>query len=447
MADSSIVDHLNSLGKASDLTSRAALATSYGYVKDPSEYIAAAAKGTNADINTKLLADLTAGKVPTPAPAPTTPTPTVRRYTGIDPIENPGVSLDTVGTYVNSSGTKANGSPSQLAAIYGGSPTDWRVQAPDEATIRAEAMDAVRGQLDSTNNVYADLASNREKVNTDNLGRTRAVAARSGTLDSDFGATELAKTKDVNAQADKAIQDERQLKLDTILGQVNEDVQKRVTDENTLATKNNEDRTAYLKDLGDRATAQIQALAQSGASVESLTDDEYNHLLSASGYTPDELKASFVLNKPKDTILHSEVVGSNYIQVSQDPITKKTKTDVIPLGVDIPQGYKVEKLDNGQLVFYPDKFDPTKSTASQIITYGAGTGVDGAIKFSFTSTQKSKLLGLGFDPSSIGSLETYLKSKSVDDALGAMSAGGKPLSDEQKNQLKNILSGATDSGA
>ncbi len=453
-ANPSVVDYLNNLGKSSDLTSRAALAHSYGLVASPSDYISSAATGSNGDINTQLLAKLQTGaSAPTPpAPAATsaTPaaTPTVRRYTGDAAPSTPGASIDVYGTYTGPGGIKANGTPSQLAAIYGGSPADYAYAAPDEATIRANALNAVQGQLDATNNTYADLMTNRGVVDQNNLGKTRAVNARSGNLGSDFGAANEAATQKSNEQADKALADERDLKIQTILGQVNTDAEQKLKDQQALATKSAEARTTYLKDLGDRAQAQIKQLAQSGASLEDLSDSEYNHLVETTGYTPEQLKAEFVLNKPKQDILHSEVVGSNYIQVSQDPISKKTQTNVIPLGVDIPQGYKVEKLENGQLVFYPDKFDPSKSVASQIITYGAATGPSDGIKFTFTSTQKSKLLGLGFDPSSISGLETYLKTNSVDNAIAAMSANGKPLPAEQIAQLKGILSGTSDdSGA
>lgn len=72
----SLVDYLTSSGKDASLTARAKLATDYGLVSDPNQYISLASKGLNADINTKLLGSLQAGSQPKAPAVVTPPAPT-----------------------------------------------------------------------------------------------------------------------------------------------------------------------------------------------------------------------------------------------------------------------------------------------------------------------------------------------------------------------------------
>jgi hypothetical protein len=241
---------------------------------------------------------------------------------------------------------------------------------PNEAKIRGDAMAAVQAQIDSINNVYANLLQNERVAGTDRMGRTRSVNARSGTMGSDFGNTNLDKTTDVNNANLKALEEERGYKISQILTKVSADVGERVQKGKEEAQKNTESHLSYLKSLGERAVQQVKDLSSAGFTMDQLTDDEYNHLLEATGYTPEQLKAEFTLNKPKATVLHSETVGNKYIQVTKDPITGKVTTDTIDLGFSVPQGYKSEKLANGQLVFYPEKIDPNKPFKDQVMTYG-----------------------------------------------------------------------------
>lgn len=72
MTTNSIVDYLKEKGQASDLSSRAKLAVDNGFVGSTQEYISRASAGTNADINTNLLAKLQTTP-PVVAPPSTTP--------------------------------------------------------------------------------------------------------------------------------------------------------------------------------------------------------------------------------------------------------------------------------------------------------------------------------------------------------------------------------------
>lgn len=253
---------------------------------------------------------------------------------------------------------------------------------------RSEALRAVQGSISAVEGVYSDLVSRQKITNTDALGRTRATAARSGVLGSDFGNADITKTTEAGDRAIQVLENAKAEKVAAILAGVESDAEARAQAEIGRINETTEQRIAGLKDRADRATAQLKALAEAGGELEELTDREYNHLLEATGYTPEQLKNAFVLNTSKENILSGEVQGNKYIQVTQDPITKKIKSNVVDLGFDVPQGYSVQKLDNGQLVFYPSKIDPSKPIGSQILTYGvAGPGKGKTYKsgsFSYT---------------------------------------------------------------
>lgn len=284
----------------------------------------------------------------------------VRRYTG---DAAPGVSAyDTAANDYFSNGAGANRT------------------APDQAAIRASALAAVSGQVDAINNTYANLISDERVAGVGRMGSTRASNARGGTLGGDFGNAALDKTSAYNEQRVQQLADEKNLKIQTILGGANKDAQDRINTEKADVDKNSQAYLNYVKESGDKASEQLKAFAGAGGQVDQLSDGEYNHFLKSTGMSPEQLKAMVTLNQPKDTILHSEVQGSNYIQVMKDPITGKVTTSSIDLGFKVPPEYTVEKLANGQLAFYPKKVDPNKPLSEQIMTYGPTTPIKGGTK-------------------------------------------------------------------
>lgn len=252
---------------------------------------------------------------------------------------------------------------------------DRRNRAYNEA--RRLANEAVRGKLTAIDQTYAQMTKDRMTVNANNLGRTRATTARSGTLGSDFGNADMANQESRNAEALKIIENEKLSKIAAIMNDVAVDTESRAQAELDRIDANSEDRINFLKDLSTKAEAQIAAFAAAGGNIEDLSDDEYNSLLENSGLTPEQFKAKVVLNQPKQDVLYSEVVGNKYIQARRNPMTGKVTSDTIELGFTVPQGYKVQKNDDGSLMFMPDKIDPTKPLGSQVLYYnptGAGGG-------------------------------------------------------------------------
>lgn len=214
----------------------------------------------------------------------------------------------------------------------------------DEQKIRDDTSARMQAQIDAINNIYAGLVAKENRAGEGRLGQTRALAARSGTLGSDFGDASLAKTDQYNADAIKALEDEKQLKLSAIFGKINEDAQKAIDAKKLEVKGNQEAYINYLKDNRDNAKQQVKDLAAGGlVSLDKLSEDQYKHLLDVTGYDPLTLESVFNANK-----------------------SKADKID-----------YKTEKLDNGSVLLYG--VDPK---TNQLITktYTADLGAGETLK-------------------------------------------------------------------
>lgn len=262
---------------------------------------------------------------------------------------------------------------SRAARDYFTSGPGSKMQPVDEQTLRNQALERVRTQVDTINNTYAGLLKEEGVRGTDRLGRTRAVNARSGLGGSDFGNSNLDKTEELNAEKVKALELERVSKINEIFDFVNKDVQTRLQASKDEAAKNTASYQTFLKEQGERATKYIEQLAQSGAAIDSIPPETYKHILEASGYTPEQFKAAFELSKPKTSVIKQEVFGNKLFSITQDPITKKISSTTIDLPFTVPGGYTAEKLTNGQVIFVPKEYDPTRPVSEQVFTFGAPT--------------------------------------------------------------------------
>lgn len=320
--------------------------------------------------------------------------------------------------------------------------------APDEATIRQQMRDEVQGQLDSINNGYVSIFANEARNAENRVGATRATDARSGTLGSDFGNADAAKTADYNLEKKAAIQARRDAEINAVLTGVRERADAKIKEDKNAALKNNEDHLTYLKGNQESARTDVTTLAKSGIHYDELTDEEYKNLLDQSGYTPEQLHAQFIINKPDDKVLTSFTQGNKYYQVTQDPVTGKKKTESIDLGFEVPVDWKEAKLDNG-ILFYNPK-DPTQQH-----TYTAAPSEKDALElenkrlqntklrkeintpsnsFKFTNDDTMKLVNTGLTSEEVSALQSDIQAHGADVAL-------QGLPDNQQKTVRSILSG------
>lgn len=242
--------------------------------------------------------------------------------------------------------------------------------APNAETIRRNALNDAQAEIDAINNIYNGLVTQEQKTGIGRLGSTRATAARSGTLGGDFGNADLSKTEQFNNEKVQAIRADQAGKIAEILGRVNTRADAKFQAEQENYFKNAEAKLNYQKKNQEDARADLKNLASTGVGLDQLTQEEYNSLIEQTGYDDNDLKAAFTLSKPKADIIDKQVIVNKYYQVSRDPITGKVTSDTIDLGFTVPPNYKPQQLDDGTLVFVPDKIDPSKALGDQVIMYG-----------------------------------------------------------------------------
>jgi len=247
----------------------------------------------------------------------------------------------------------------------------------DENAIRQKMRENVQSQLDAIKAVAADRIATEKVAGENRSGQTRAVNARSGTIGQDFGNAAQEKTTTLNAAAVKAIENQRDMEIQSILTKVDSDAYQRSKDATELAKKNATEYVNYLKEKRDSARTDIATLAKGGMTLDKLTEQQYKNLLDASEMTPSELNAAFVLNKPQESVVTSFTQGNKYYVITKDPITGKNKTETIDLGFSVPKNYNQTKVNDTTVLFFPDKFDETKPIKDQIITYSVGGGKAG----------------------------------------------------------------------
>lgn len=240
----------------------------------------------------------------------------------------------------------------------------------DQADINKKVAEEMQDRIDSINNVYTGIIASEKNAGVGRLGRTRATSARGGTLGSDFGNTDLANTETFNKEKVLALENERASQIADVMSKIQSRQDEKVKAAKEEYFKNTEAKLAYMKDNQDKAKEDVKTLASTGTDLNKLTQEEYNALIEQTGMTDKELQAMFVLNRPVQTIIDKKVVGSKYYQVSQDPITKKIKSETIDLGFSVPEDYTIHTTPDGTILFSPKQIDPSKPIGDQVLMYG-----------------------------------------------------------------------------
>ncbi len=199
-------------------------------------------------------------------------------------------------TVLSSSGA-AGGSPGStgaVAGVYTANPTTAPTPQ-DEATIRQNIADSMQASVDAINANYDAMQQstiNPEKANV--TGSARAINARSGLLDSDFGAANQAGADSQAQSIQDAFDAERQSKLQAITDQINSRAEAEIQARTTQAITNANNYAQYLQKNQADARQNVNDLASIGAV---LTPEQKQTLMQQTGY--DEMTFDAVFNAHK----------------------------------------------------------------------------------------------------------------------------------------------------
>ena len=300
--------------------------------------------------------------------------------------------------------------------------------AEEQQRIREETRARMQAQIDAVNEVYNKLITREEGEGKGRIGQTRAIAARSGTLGSDFGEQALGETAKKNKEIIESIQAERGLKMQGLFQEIDASAEKEIKARQEEAQGNAKAYINFLSGVRDEQRTRIKDLAQAGMlSLDELSEEQYQSLLTQTGYTPLELESVFESNKPKATkidfsepkVFEGPDGDAFLMRYGIDPATGEVKTQQGSLGIPYSQyqgaGKPEIRESKGEFYMFDSKTNtmqkiggertpeqPTekeksqtavKSMASQLNTV---TGQDGFISPDDYKKAKQAWVGEGF---------------------------------------------------
>ena len=251
----------------------------------------------------------------------------------------------------------------------------------EEQKIREETRARMQTRIDAVNEVYGRLISKEQEAGKERIGQTRALAARSGTLGSDFGYQALETTRGKNVEVERAVEAERGLKIQEVLGEIDESAAKEIKAQQEEARGNAKSYIEYLSGVREKATANVKDLATAGfLDLSQLSETQYKNLLSTTGKSALELEAFFNANKPKAEKIDykSEKVGNQVllygVNSKGELVTKKFDADLgeneeIKIIDEVP--YAMTRDASGKLQlrpvtgFTPKPKEPKKPTEGE----------------------------------------------------------------------------------
>jgi len=228
-------------------------------------------------------------------------------------------------------------------------------QKPDEAAIRKSMQEQAQARIDAINQRYEGIFA-QERINGEGRqGQTRSVNSRSGTLGSDFGEQQMAKTDDYNKKVMDTYSQEKANEIAAVFDKfdqrANEEIQNKRT-EYLGAFKENLD---YLKEKQGEARTDFETIAKSGLlkSLDQLSDEDMNKLLTQTGYSKMTLESVFNASKPKAQQIDYKIEklgDGSVLFYGQDPTTGQMVTKKFDF--DVPANYDLKFATDGTPLLY-----------------------------------------------------------------------------------------------
>jgi len=257
----------------------------------------------------------------------------------------------------------------------------------EEAATREDIRKQFQAQIDAVNSYYDNLKSTETAAGIARkkqaLGMETATNARSGLSGSTFGNAAVERTTiaqdETNSANLKKIEGERNIKVQSILTQIDQRAEDKITNANNAALQNEGTKLTYLKQVQDDATKNITDLAKTGKwSLSAFqATDYYKQLQEESGMPSWQLDLTYDQNSPQPQIISTSMTatddGKTKITMFKQDGTGKIIADTQIVDVPLPKNtdYKPQFAPDGTLFFMPDKIDPNIPLKDQIVQYGS----------------------------------------------------------------------------
>ena len=276
-----------------------------------------------------------------------------------------------------------------------------------EDAYKAESRNAQK-EINLLNQYAAEQLASLQPRQEERLRETSSVNTLTGLAGSTEANRTTEKTTAVNQKENDLVRAEAAMKAQQILGNVSTKAIARAKEarEGFTAQYEMDQATKLAKQTEDFNEA--ITLAQSGVDLNAYKTQDpeaYSYLAESLG-GEEMLKATFTLNRPKETILDKKIEGGKYIISYQNPIDGKVRIETVDLG--LPVGYS-KTIDAGnRILAIPDDWDgdPAKLvTINKGLTPGQATTAAGGSAGSGGGTYANDLDAL------IGATESIISSK------------------------------------
>lgn len=266
---------------------------------------------------------------------------------------------------------------------YTGKEEDEGFQAKTYEEIQRDLTRGAQGQINSINEYAKSLLAEQATVNEKNDRSTQSVSTLTGLAGSTEANVQQQQTTAAGQKANKAITDEANLKVQTILGNIKQSALDEARLQREEERLDEADRIKARAARQEEAVTQLQNIASAGVTFEGLktSDPESFTQLAKTFGGEDALKGAFVLNTPQEQILDKRVEGGKYVIAKQNPVTGKVTVETLDLGLP-PQYTKTVDAGN-RILAIPDNWDGDPSslitinkglTPAQANTAGGGGG-------------------------------------------------------------------------
>lgn len=211
----------------------------------------------------------------------------------------------------------------------------------NESQIRSQVLAQFQKEIDANNAIYAEKLAEAKQAGLGRLGSGRAIAARSGTLGSDFAPAQEKKITDQNTQIEDSINAELAAKIASITGTAETTAASEIAAKRTAQQNGLDSYLKYLSSVPDKVKTNSQSLAEALISQDISPDQidpaKYDSILSSYGVTKGDVSTVYnTLKSTKDTAAakakqdadkaQSEIDKNNYIPISDGTILYNTKT-------------------------------------------------------------------------------------------------------------------------
>lgn len=230
----------------------------------------------------------------------------------------------------------------------------------EEQQIRDAETARMKASIDAITSSYLKERKAAEVVGMDRLGRSRALAASTGTIGAPMGDTSESEVAQYNADEMQAIEDKKNAAIDAVKTKTEDRARTLIEARKTEAGNSAEKYLSYLSGVATQAKDDFKNLAMAGTDYETMAKKDpagLQKLMEQSGMTEQGVRALFIANSPQGTYINKDKPNisadgkvATFFKQVRDPATGKmsiTSENVdIPAGMD-PKNTEIISRDDG----------------------------------------------------------------------------------------------------